>query len=292
MSYHPFYGHLAPGHQPAPGCYPPQQTAQTYMPPVYRILTQTVPINPHLVHVTETLITPGELLPRPKCTSHRQRSEREASEAYDYPPSQSKPKDQSRTYDKHRARLEQPSPPRKAIEYRAQKQEDDKHFYHPDDSTAVWKGPESSRDNLDKNGKEKRKPTSSQRVRTKGEPEEQKKPTSSQLVRTKGEPEEQKKPTSSQRVRTKGEPEEQTRIHEWIGSLPEGLDEEAKDSSENSAGTERKHKTKEPTSSQRAHTKGDPSDPRDHGHTQQLIDSQTGRSRQTSQRELSGPGRR
>ena len=271
MSYYPIYGHPTPGpqpvpccqpdpfyqpapvHQPPPGYYPPQQDAQTDMPPAHCIVRQIVPINSHLVHVTETLTIPGELLPRNKPTSHRQR---EASEAYDHHSSQCKPKDQFRRHDQHRARLEQPLPPTKAIGYQARKQIDQQAWYSGD-ATTILPGPESSRDNADENGNDKKKPTSSQRVRTKGEPEEQKKKTSSQRVRTKGEPDEQKKSTSSQQVRTESEPEEQTRIREWVRSLPE-----------------RKHKTKEPTSSKQAYTKGDPSEPSTQGHTQELIDSQ------------------
>ena len=249
----PFY-QPAPVHQPPPGSYPPQHNAQIEMPPVPRITRQIVPINSHLVHVTETLTIPGELLPRTKPTSHKQR---EASAAYDHQSSQSKPKGQSRTNDQHSARLEQPLPPKKAIGYQAQLQIKEPAWdSDDDDARTIVPGPESSRDNVDENGKDKKKPKSSQRVPTEGEPEEQ------------------KKPTSSQRVRTKGEPKKQTRIRKWVRSLPEGLDEEAKESSEDSAGTERKHKTKEPGSPQRAHTKGGPSNPSDHGHTQKLIDSQ------------------
>ena len=249
MSYYPIYGHPPPGrqpgpryqpdpfyqpapvHQPPPGYYPLQQDAQTGMPPVPCIVRQIVPINSHLVHVTETLTVPGELLPRTKPTSHR---EREASEAYDHHPSQSKPKNQSVKYDQHGAHLEQPLPPKQAIGYQAQLQIDEQPWdSDDDDAKTIVPGPESSRDNVGENGKDKKKPTSSQRVRTKGEREEQKKPTSSQRVRTKDDP---------------SVPSHHKHTRKLINSQPYVAETQDKRSLVDSVGDERKHTTKDPTS--------------------------------------------
>ena len=259
MSYYPNCEYPPPGHQPDPCCqtipvpYPPQPSGPVWVSPVYTIPPEPAPILRHPVHrvaqYPHTGHRPGadETSPLPRRASYRKGSERELSKAYDHPSSQSKLKDQFRIYDQHGDRLEQPHPPTKAIGCQARKQIDQQAWYS-DVATTVLPNQESSRDNLDGNGKEKKKLISSQRVRTKGEPEEQ------------------KKPTSSQRVHTKGEPKEQIRIRKWVRSLPEGLDEEAKESSEDTAGTERKHTTEKATNSQRARTKCGSSKP-DHVET-------------------------
>ncbi|KAK0510282.1 hypothetical protein JMJ35_007676 [Cladonia borealis] len=280
MSYHSSYGHLAPGHQPAPGYqsapghqpapgyYPPQQTAQSYMPPGHRIVTQTVQMNPHLVHVTETLITPGELLPRPRRTSHRQRSEREASEAYGYPSFQSKPKDHSGRYDQHRSRPEQPLHPRKAKEYQDYEQEADGHTYYSDDAPAIPTGFGTPSNSLGEYRKEKHKSTRSQQVGTKGHSskpryaqeyvESQPDAADKQAKRSSANPIETErkhtteKATSSQRARTKCGSSKLDHVEKHIESQPDAGDKQAKVSSANPAGTESKHRTKGFTSATHA----------------------------------------
>ena len=228
MSY-PFYGYVPPGH-----------TAQATFSPAYPTSMPPVQIQPFQVHpgqpllVSEHWIIPGEPLLSPRHTSRRQRSERKAFEAYDYPPPQSKPNDHSRAYGQRRIRPEQSLHPRKAIEYQDQKQEADEYAYYSDDATAVFTGSESPSDILD------------------------------------GKCKETKKSRRSQDVHTKGGSSKMGHVQEWVESQPDTADKQVKGSSANPAGTERKH-TKKSASADRVHTKGDSSKL---GHTQKYIESQ------------------
>ena len=287
MASYPFQGYAPPIY------YPPQRTAQPFMEPSHPVVMQPVHIHSVLVHpappilVKETWTTPGELLPLPKHTSRRQRSEPEPFDAYDYPTQQSKLKHHSRTYDEHRARLEQPLHPKKAIEYQDYDQEADEHAYYSDDAAGIFTGTESSSDRLDDNDKERKKPTSSQRGHTKGESsglgyigdwveslpgaaDEQPKGSLVKPAGTRRKPT-TKKSKSTQRVHTNNDSRKLRDAQEYVGPQPDGADKQAKGSSAKPAGTERKHTTKKSTNSQRVHTKGESIDQE---HSQTYIESQ------------------
>ena len=243
MAPYPFQGYAPPVYQ---------HTAQPYMVPAHPVVMQPVHMHPVLVHpappilVRETWTTPGELLPLPKWTPRRQRSGREEFEAYGYTPPQSKPKDRSRTYDQHRARIEQPLHQKQAIGSQAQKQIDER-AYWSDDAMTIVPGPEISSDRLDENGKETKKPTSSQRVHTKGErlqewceslphaPDEQPKGNSIDPAGTRRKPTTEKS-QSAQPVHTNNDTRKLRHAQEHIGPQSDGADKQAKGAQRNRRG--------------------------------------------------------
>ena len=252
MSSYPFQGYAAPDY------HPPQHTAQAYMVPTHSVVMQPVHNYSVLMHpappilVTETWTTPGELLPLPERTPRGQRSERGVFRAYDDSPPQNKPKDRSRTYDQHRARIEQPLHQKQATGSQAQKQIDER-AYWSDDATPFVPGPERSSDRLNENGKETKKPTSSQRVHTKGErlqewceslphaPDQQPKGNSIDPAGTRRKP--TTKSQSAQPVHTNNDTRKLRHAQEHIGPQSDGADKQAKGSPAKQAGTERKQIT-------------------------------------------------
>ena len=226
----------------APVYPPPQYAAQTYV-SMRPIVTQPAPRPPLPVHpappvqCTEYRPKPGGPLPAPIRTSHRQRSERGSSEACDYGPPQSKPREHPGKYDQRRTRPEQSLHPKKAMEYQDQNQEvgeyvrcskcaccSDHACFSDDDcrsdcGAAISTGPESPRNALDQNY------------------------------------EEMKKPARSQQVHRKGHSSKPRYAQENVESQPDAADRRAKRSSANRTGTERKHTTEKATNSQRARTK-------------------------------------
>ena len=266
MSSYPFHGYAAPDY------HPPQHIAQAYMVPARPVVMQPVQIHPvppaPPILVRENWTVPGPLLPLPKHSSRRQRSEPEPSDAYDYPPHQSKLKDHSRAYDQHRARLEQPLHPKKAIEYQDQEQEADGRTYYSYDATAMSTDSETPSESLAKYKKEPSKSISSQQVYTKSHssklryaPEyveyqpdaadEQAKWSSANRARN-----ERKytttKPTSSQGVRATGDSSKLAYGRKHIESPPDAADKQGNQSSAKPAAAETKHKTKKSTSATHA----------------------------------------
>lgn len=258
------------------------------MVPAHPVVMQPVHIHSIPVHpappilVTETWTVPGPLLPLPKHSSRRQRSEPEPFDAYDYPHHQSKLKDHSRAYDQHRARLEQPLHPKKAIEYQDHEQEADGRTYYSYDATAMSTDSETPSESLAKYEKEPSKSIRSQQVYTKRDSsklryveyqpdaaDEQAKWSSANRARTERK-HTTRKPTSSQGVHTKGDSSKLAYGQKHIESPPDAADRQAKTSSATPVGTERKHTTKF-KSTQRVHTKDDSSKS---GHAQKYIESQ------------------
>ena len=221
MSYQHLYGYTLATYttpvytQPV---YPPQgYPIQPCVSPAYGTGMQPVQTYPVQVHpaqsppVLEQSIIPDQLLPRPRDTSRRQRSEHEAFEAYGYPLPQSRRNDHSRTDGQHRTRPKQSLHSKKAVAYQDEEDDDDGHAYHSDDDTAVLRAPDEASRILDEYRKE---PTASTRPR---------------------------------RVQIEDHSSKPDHVRRYIGSQSASADKQAKGSSANLAGTEREHITNRST---------------------------------------------
>ena len=217
----------------------------------------------HYRYATPIFELPQQNAPEcmPRVSPHRQRSEREASETYDYPSSQSKSRAHLRKSDQRRTHPGQSLHPKKAMEYQDHNQEvaeyvfrcphcaccavcaccsmcvccwDDDcrsdHVCPPACGTAISTGPENPRNALDKNYKE------------------------------------MKKPARSQQVHTQGHSSKLRHAQDHIESQHDAADERTKRSSASPTEAERKHTTEKATNSQRARTKCGSSKP-DHVET-------------------------
>ena len=177
MSDYPPYYYAPPSYATPvypPTVYPPHgYTAQACNSSAYGAGMQPVPNYTVQMHhaqpppVPERWIRSDEPLPLPRHTSRRNRYESEAFKDDGYPAPQSSRNNHSQMYGRYSTPLQQPLPPRKAIEYQDQEQEDDEHAYHSDYSAATFTDSEEFIETRDYYRKEPKTSTRSRRVFTK-----------------------------------------------------------------------------------------------------------------------------
>ena len=198
-----------------PTVYPPHgYTAQARNSSAYSSGMQPVPYHTVQMRPAQPPPVPQQWIGSDRHTSHRHRYESEDFEADGYPAPQGRPNFHSRTYGRYSTPLEQPHPPRKAIEYQDQDQEDDAHVCHSDYSTATST---HSEEVIEARHDYCRKPKTS---------------------------------TRSRRDFTMDDSSQPEHVQRYIGSQPIGADEYAKGSSANRAGNERKHAMNQSTRTQ------------------------------------------